>query len=288
MENTNHFILTRFNIRLWTKDKTNRPTQTPEWLKERFRLFEQYCLPSVKNQDCKNFKWIVLFDAETPDLYKKKITDYQSQFEPFIPCFVSAEDAQNFVLIFQEEIKKHLDKTNNKIITTYLDNDDAIRYDYISEIQKVSARTSPKTFISFTYGLQYFTQLNIATNIRYENNHFISFVEDCSDNSNIKTVQGYGSHYYINQYKETKILYIHQPEKEKWIEIIHGSNVDNDIKMTFKTKLITDKNKLRKEYGIDVTLAKNSTILFFTKYMQRLFMQVLRRTKYKFVKRKWD
>lgn len=61
-----HFILTRFNLRLWTKDKKQQPTRTSEWLEKRFQLFETFCLPSIKSQSVKNFKWIVLFDESTP------------------------------------------------------------------------------------------------------------------------------------------------------------------------------------------------------------------------------
>ena len=66
----NHFILTRFNLRLYPKDKNGNVTLTPEWLEHRFQLFELYTLPSLSAQTCKDFKWIVLIDRETPQEYK--------------------------------------------------------------------------------------------------------------------------------------------------------------------------------------------------------------------------
>lgn len=56
-------------------------------------------------------------------------------------------------------------KEGDILITTYLDNDDALRNDYVEEIQRLAATTYNKTFIVFKYGLQYFVQLNIATRI---------------------------------------------------------------------------------------------------------------------------
>jgi hypothetical protein len=98
-----HFILTRFNIKLWSKDKNGQSTQTEEWLKQRFDLFETYCLPSIQKQTQKNFKWIVLFDADTPAFYKEKIAKYQKECKHLEPRFVSAENGRYFVRIYQGE-----------------------------------------------------------------------------------------------------------------------------------------------------------------------------------------
>ena len=68
-----HFIITRFNLRIWQQDKNNIPTHTSEWLEHRFELFEKYCLPSVENQTNKNFIWLCMFDKETPAPYKERI-----------------------------------------------------------------------------------------------------------------------------------------------------------------------------------------------------------------------
>lgn len=61
-----HFILTRFNLNLWHKDKNDNEINRNEWLAYRLNLFETYCLPSVVAQTEQNFKWIILVDKETP------------------------------------------------------------------------------------------------------------------------------------------------------------------------------------------------------------------------------
>lgn len=64
-----HFILTRFNLLIFNKNKEGKKVRTIKWLEHRFMLFEKYCLPSVKNQTCQDFQWIVLFDSSTPERF---------------------------------------------------------------------------------------------------------------------------------------------------------------------------------------------------------------------------
>ena len=56
-----HFLITRFNIvQDWykTANRNAANIQSEEWLEERLRLYEQYCFPSVANQDTNNFVYI--------------------------------------------------------------------------------------------------------------------------------------------------------------------------------------------------------------------------------------
>lgn len=282
-----HFILTRFNIRLWSKDKRGQSTQTDEWLKERFELFERFCFPSINNQTRKDFKWIVLFDADTPTFYKEKIKRYEKECEQFVPCFVAAEEGRYFVRIFKKHIVQEIEK-GDILITTYLDNDDALHYDYTEEVYQLATTVRSKTFISFVYGLQYFTELNIATRVPFRNNHFISFVEEYIDRFEIKTVFGYGGHIRIDTYAGTETLYVENSGSDKWIEVVHKSNMDNDVKMTFDTHLITDSDKLRREYGIPIQLAKNSRRIYYTHFLARAIAEVVRHVRLRFVGRKWN
>lgn len=282
-----HYILTRFNLRLWTKDKKRNETRTDEWLKKRFDLFEKICLPSIMNQTNQTFKWIVLFDSETPEFYKKKIQHYQNICKLFCPCFVEACKSRYFVSVFREEIQKRIEKKTNLLITTYLDNDDALHKNYIEEIQQMEVKRP--TFVSYVYGIQYYTELNIATRVPYTNNHFISLVEPLNENqTNFKTVYGYGSHVDINKHKRIETVYIKNPQQDRWIEVIHETNMDNDVKMTFDTKLIKDVDQLKKEYGIDIQLSKCSKNIFYSTFLYRAFKEVFRHIKLKITGRKWD
>lgn len=284
---TEHYILTRFNLHLWTKDKKRNETRTDEWLKQRFELFELFCLPSIINQTNQNFQWIVLFDAQTPDFYKEKIKGYETICKQFCPCFVQSDEGRYFVKIFRNEIKKRLQKDTHRLITTYLDNDDAIHKQYIDDIQQIEYKGQP-TFVSFVYGLQYYTELNIATRIPFFNNHFISLIEHISDNGMFRTVYGYGSHGTVHKVPNTKMVLIDNPEQDRWVEVVHQANMDNDVRMTFKTQLVRDYDKLKNEYGLNITLSGKSASIFLTSFVWRALNQVIRHIKQRIIPRKWD
>lgn len=73
-----------------------------------------------------------------------------------------------------------------------------------------------------------------------------------------------------------------------WIEVIHETNMDNDVKMTFDTCLVTDKNKLIREYGILVELSKFSRRVYFTHFLVRALSEVMRHVRLRIVGRKWN
>src|SRR5262249_55983457 len=57
-----HLVLTRYTLKRppWSYDAF-----TPEWLEERIRLFETYCVPGLARQTSDNFSWLVLCDEAT-------------------------------------------------------------------------------------------------------------------------------------------------------------------------------------------------------------------------------
>ena len=89
-----HFLLTRFNLLLWNKDKEGGKVRSMKWLDHRFALFERYCFPSIKNQSCQNNVWIVLFDSLTPEVFKDRIVSYQKDCPNLIPVFVEPEKGE--------------------------------------------------------------------------------------------------------------------------------------------------------------------------------------------------
>ena len=96
-----HFILTRFNLLLWNKDKEGGKVRTTKWLEHRFSLFEKYCLPSILSQTCQDFEWIVLFDSMTPEKFMSKIAEYEKRCPQLKPVFVEPERGRFFADIFR-------------------------------------------------------------------------------------------------------------------------------------------------------------------------------------------
>ena len=46
----------------FTRDNKKIVSNPNEWMDHRFIVFDSYCFPSVINQTCKNFKWLLFYD----------------------------------------------------------------------------------------------------------------------------------------------------------------------------------------------------------------------------------
>ena len=267
-----HFILTRFNLLLWNKDKEGDKVRSKKWLEHRFTLFEKFCFPSIKNQSCLNFEWIVLFDSLTPEEYKDRIVRYQRECPNFIPVFVEPEKGRFFVDIFREEIVKRV--CSKRVISTYLDNDDALNIGFIEDLQQRVAMISDDTFIYYDNGYQLYTDHKYMMQIHYPRNHFVSYLEK-GDPATVKGVFRYGTHYYIDTIEGTKIEHIkYHP---MWCEVIHEKNVENDAYF-LSAKMVRDGDLLRREFAIDETVESGIGLYLF-KFLPRYGRTFVRRVK---------
>jgi len=276
----NYFVLTRFNLRLWWKrDKNGECVQTESWLTERFRLFEEYTWPSLRRQSDKDFKWICLFDENTPEEYKKRINSYREEWSSFYPFFCNRAETHHFQDYFRKQVLTLADKNDNQLITTYLDNDDVLHQDYVKEVKALCGKLQTNTIISFQYGLQYYEEMNIAVRIPYINNHFLSFYEELGEK--VRTVWGFW-HFSILKYRNINFMPINDKAVPMWIEVIHKGNVDNDVKMTLRQHVITNPQILY-DYGLDKVLPSplKTWKCFLTSFPIRFAKQVLRRAKNK-------
>ncbi len=242
-----HFILTRFNLLLWSQDKEGIRVRTKKWLEHRFSIFEKYCLPSVKNQTCQDFDWIVLFDSMTPDIYKVRISEYQKLCPQFIPIFVEPEDGRYFAKIFKNEIAKR--QNAQRVLSTYLDNDDALNVKFVEDLQRRALSVDDGTFIYYDDGYQFYTESRLMMRIHYPKNHFVSVIEK---DFNVEGVFGYGSHYYIDRIEGVRIE--HVKNLPMWCEVIHEKNVINDAYFIFRTKMVREGDLIRNDFAIDESL----------------------------------
>lgn len=156
-------------------------------MEERLQLFETYCLPSVAGQSCKDFVWFLLLDESTPETYRDRILSYKDICPNIRLVSVKSGYGFRFVEVFQGVVSEYLQNNigdgNGKelCLTTYLDNYDCLHREYVQDVQDLVKQNSTNHtedyFIAYDYGLQYFTDLKIATRILYPNNHFMTLVE---------------------------------------------------------------------------------------------------------------
>lgn len=228
-----HFLITLFNLKLWGEDKVQQTTRSAEWLRQRFSIFEKYCMPSVINQTNKNFIWLCLFDKDTPFEYRSRIVSYVKMIPQMHPCFFTANESKQFFsnneaercLFVRRVVIEMLSPDDQFVITSNLDNDDALHKEYIERVQKQFIIDQKYSLISFIYGKQYFVNLNAIVSMRYPHNHFLTLVE--TTGNNIRTVEFYG------HASARKVLpNIDIGEKSYWMEIVHSRNVSNDLRIT--------------------------------------------------------
>ncbi len=281
MTNLQHFILTRFNLLLWQKDKEGCNVRTVEWLEHRFILFEHYCLPSLCNQSCKDFEWIVLFDSSTPDKYKKRIEQCQAICPQLIPVFVEPAEGRYFASIFKREVVKRLKAP--RVLTTYLDNDDALDCSFVADLQARALNASDGQFINYTDGYQLYTDHKYLLQIHYPRNHFISVVEK-GNPATLKTIYGFGSHYYIDKIEGVKIETVEG--LPLWCEVIHEKNMGNDAYFLLGAKMISGEGLIRDNFGVDESV-QCSVGLYLFRFLPRYVKTFLRRVKYFFFGRHW-
>jgi hypothetical protein len=219
-----HFFLTKFNVRSFPDLK---PGCEPTWLERRLNLFDQYCFPSVCQQSNQNFKWLVFFDSETPEEFQQRITNYSKQWGNFVPVYLDCPlPYGEFPDDVRKIVRQYIPEDCEFLITTWLDNDDAIHKDYVQMIQDNFNQQDGET-INFFFGYQF---ANGKLYFDFElANHFISLVEKYNPESfNTCLCRPHKELYEVC--KSAKKIFC----KPVWIEVVHGSNYMNVYRRGFR------------------------------------------------------
>jgi hypothetical protein len=211
MDTFRHVILTRFNVKV---EQSGRPGS--DWLEHRFELFERFCLPSVQAQTCGNFVWIVFCDPEIPQPFLDRIGAY-AQWKTLRPIF--------FRNVFHQGMAQaavaDLARGHSHLITSRLDNDDAICRTFVESIQH-RFRSQPFEFLNFTNG--YIMDTSAGGRIwlgRHSSNAFVSLVERAADYSTVYC----GNHMDLD--RQGPVVQIAEPAA--WLQVVHGRNLSNQV-----------------------------------------------------------
>lgn len=220
-----HFLITRFNLKLkeWQTTKQGESVLSEAWLSNRFKLFKTYCLPSVKQQTNQNFKWLVCFDSETSNVFKAEIAKIAEAYSNFKPLYI--DGSQDALADISKTISSYLTASNTHIITTRLDNDDAIHKIFIETIQE-SFKPQDPYIIDIINGFQFIPSktYDVVRVMPMAFNPFLSYVE-LSDN--FKTIL---SRPHLD-WSDTKHITV--KTQPLWLQIIHDENITNDEKLHY-------------------------------------------------------
>lgn len=277
-----HFVITRFNLPISFKEDTNQVYSSIDdsYLEKRFILFEKFCLPSIKQQTCQNFKWLVLFDINTSPKYKQRIETLHNSYNQFIPCYFDiekyrinikeiyhdyykeyisllgtseyyniknniCESIQRIILpqFMNDCIQNHTPKNIDYIVTTRIDNDDAFHKYFIEYIQQQVLEEKKFILLDYINGYRYILNKRFVSKFCFINGHFTTLIEPYK--KYLHTVLYY-NHIHADKVVPTK----HIDCEPLYIELIHDSNVINSEKDILLSDFIyAIKHFRHKDYG---------------------------------------
>lgn len=207
-----HVIVTRFNLPSAGVESLIRAKEG--WLRDRVALFERYCLPSVLAQSSQFFDWIIYFDPETPGWLRERI-EAHTETRSYTPVFRTSVSPADLAA----DIDKITGRCGTRLITSSLDNDDALAVDFVERLQ-AAARRPGRTAVYLSRGL---IKSGRRVYLRVDpTNAFPSVVEDWSS---AVTCWADWHNLLGNQMPVLELL-----GDPGWLQVIHGTNVSNRVR----------------------------------------------------------
>jgi hypothetical protein len=206
-----HLLLTRFNV--LSEERVKPPSDA--WLRERLDIFKAWCLPSVRGQLVRPDAWLIFCDQSSPAWFLDELRGSLVEREEVVLVAGAATPE------FYSKIVDNRSTESAFIITTRLDNDDAIASDYIQMVQDRFSFQDLE-FINFSLGAQY---ANGRLYARLDpSNAFLSLIERRSI-VRPKTVF-IDWHNRVDRHGRVRRLWTHYA----WLQNVHGGNLANVVR----------------------------------------------------------
>jgi Putative rhamnosyl transferase len=236
-----HAVLTRFNVRL---DEGAR-VPDEEWLRDRIRLFENFTVASVESQRVPPDLWVVFVDVSSPDWLVSRIEGV-ARVEAVSGAFAPPVARQAIEI---------LDK---KLVTTRLDCDDAIAFDYLQRV-RAEAETLDSGYVNFLHGLQ------LADGRLYRrsdpSNPFISRVE-------LPPFETVFAEQHQAIVERNPVRQVDAPPC--WLQVIHGKNAASTVSG------IRTKSSHLKRFRVDADVTDHGVLFDRPRTALRLAARVVR------------
>ena len=147
-----HLIITRFAINSFPINDS-----TKEFTLNGLRVMQKYLLPSLENQSCKDFIWILMIGNKANITSLKSLFNFNNSFQWHI---IYTKDIRNFL--------RNITKGFDVLITTRIDYDDLIYYDAINDIRKEININKPILLHGYNRGVYYFELDNKYYDFEYK------------------------------------------------------------------------------------------------------------------------
>lgn len=184
-----HLILTRFMISFPNK------AYEKNFISNGIRVMNEYLLPSLENQICKNFTWILLVGNGTNIAKIQSLMNFNYSFE----CKIIQKIKFNDYL-------KRITKGADVLITSRIDYDDRIYYDAVNDVRKTINIDKPILLHGYNRGVlyneldgKYYDNYVIIKNNTGVWSVFASLVIFLNSTNSIHTIYDIGDHVYIRK-----------------------------------------------------------------------------------------
>ena len=215
-----HVLITRFNLPTTGREVAVR--ESNGWLEQRIDLFANICVPSVARQSEQRFSWIIYLDERSPGWLRQRIDELQA-LRPFYPCYTGLFDSGGWPRTVREVIGPPV--AGQAIITSNLDNDDALASDYLARVRAAAQHHFSAERIALNVPDGYVLAGDRLFAHRHEQNAFTNMVEP--DDERLATTMS------IRHMELSDHLPVIQCEGPPgWLQLIHDGNVSNRIRGT--------------------------------------------------------
>ena len=128
-----------------------------DYIQNGIRVMKKYLFPSLENQSCKNFIWILKLGDKANITYIKSLLNFTTVFEKDV--------------IYQNDIRNYtrkITKGYDILITTRIDCDDRLYYDSVHDVIKAINIDKPMALYGYNRGAYYFESDNSYYDVTQE------------------------------------------------------------------------------------------------------------------------
>lgn len=140
-----HLIITRFLIEFWRKNDFPKKMYSKKYILNGIRVMKKYLFPSLENQSCKNFTWILMIGNKADIKFVNSLFQFSNSFSKKV---IYKKDIRNYI--------RNITKGVDILITTRIDYDDRIYYDAVNDVRKAVNINKPMLLYGYKRGTSYF------------------------------------------------------------------------------------------------------------------------------------
>jgi Putative rhamnosyl transferase len=219
----NHLLLTRFNLPI---NYARRPGQHGDraWLEHRWALFQEYCIPSVLGQTNHDFIWIIFCWDGTPEWYRARLdglTKSDVRVEvAYLSTSTSGEHLPRLATQRGFDLGPYL-------LTTRLDNDDAIATSYMETVRYAAQRERRR-------GSELPRVLNTPVGYQLSRGKpylrvdtkgpFVSMLERAETGRDLSTILAVSHRELAHVFSSRQVWTL-----PSWLQVLHGENLANEL-----------------------------------------------------------